>query len=153
MLPAGYVAHRINGRIRIRIPSKRRDFSYFESLQQKLKACEGVDALQANPLTGGVLLLHHANLPSIAQFAEQNQLFILTEEAPTGPVSQQIAQRFQVIDQRLQAFSAGKIDLSGAAFFGLTTLGLFQLLRRNVAPAGLTLLWYAISVLPKRRGT
>lgn len=95
-------------------------------------------------------MLHHTDVPSIADYAERNELFKLAPLAASVPVSAQIAGRFGALDQRLQLFSGGKVDLSSTAFFGLAAAGLFQLLRRNVWPAGLTLLWYAVSLLPKQ---
>jgi len=151
MIPIGHVTHCIETRIRIRIPSKLRDAAYFAALGEKLKKCNGVDYLRVNPLTGSLLMLHHTDVPAIAQYAEQNELFKLVPIAPSAPVSSQIANRFISLDERLQLFSGGKIDLSSTAFFGLTVAGLFQLLRSNVWPAGLTLLWYAASVLPRRK--
>lgn len=150
LLPVGHVTHCIQTRIRIHIPSKQRDVAYFAVLGDKLSKCAGVDHLQVNPLTGSLLMLHHIDVPAISRYAEENELFKLVPIAPSAPVSAQIASHFSALDQRLQLFSGGKIDLSSTAFFGLTMAGLFQLLRRNIWPAGLTLLWYAASVLPKR---
>lgn len=152
MLPLALVDHDIQGRVRVRIPSKRRDASYFAFLEEKLKKCEGIDALQANPLTGGVLVLHHVDLPTIAQYAKQNELFALAERSSAAPVSLHVATQFRALDQGLQSATAGTIDLSSAAFVGLTLAGMYQLLRRNIWPAGLTLLWYATSVLPRANG-
>lgn len=150
MLPSAFVTHHMEGRIRLRIPSQRRNSAYFGTLQEKLSQCEGVDALRVNPLTAGLLILHHGDLETIGRFAEQNELFLLRPEDPSRlPVSVQISARFSSVDERLSRVSGGKLDLAAAAFFGLTLAGLFQLLRRNIWPAGLTLLWYAVSVLPK----
>jgi hypothetical protein len=146
------VTHDIPGRVRIRIPSKQRDASYFALLEEKLKKCDGIDALQANPLTGGVLMLHHVDLPAIAQYAKQNELFALVERPSVAPVSVQVAARFRSLDRGLRSATAGSIDLSGAAFVGLTLAGMYQLLRRNIWPAGLTLLWYATSVVARAKG-
>lgn len=151
ILPTGHVAHCIRARMRILIPSKQRDAEYFAALADKLSKCAGIDHLQVNPLTGSLLLIHHADLPTIAQYAEQNELFELAPIADSAPVAVQIASRFGALDQRLQRFSGGKMDLSSTAFFGLAFAGLYQLLRRNVWPAGLTLLWYAASVIPKAK--
>ena len=114
-----------------------------------LGKCEGIESLQVNPLTGSVLLLHHVDLSIIARCAEQGEVFLLAQPVPALPVTQQIAVHFHSLDQRLQRTSGGKLDLGAAAFFGLTLAASYQLLRRNVWPAGVTLLWYAASLLPK----
>jgi hypothetical protein len=121
-------------------------------LEEKLKKCDGIDALQTNPLTGGVLVLHHVDLAAIAQYAERNELFVIAEPSSGGPISLQVAARFRSLDQGLRAASGGSVDLGSAAFVGLTVAGLYQLLQRNIWPAGLTLLWYATSLLPRARG-
>jgi Heavy metal associated domain 2 len=150
MLPLASVTHHMNGRLRIRIPSQRRNAVYFSALQEKLARCAGVQALQVNPLTAGVLIQHQGDMEIIRRFAEENQLFILSREASLHlPVARQISNEFASLDERLSRATGGKLDIASAAFLGLTCAGLFQLLRRHIWPPGFTLLWYAASVLPK----
>jgi hypothetical protein len=58
MLRSGSIAHRIPGRIRIRIPSAKGDSEFLEQARAALSALPGVLEVSCNPLTGSILVLH-----------------------------------------------------------------------------------------------
>jgi len=58
MLPSASIAHRIPGRIRIRIPSAKADSEFLEEARAALSALPGVLEVTCNPLTGSILVLH-----------------------------------------------------------------------------------------------
>lgn len=154
MLPAAYISHQIEGRMRIRIPSKRRDQDYFEVVTQRLRECEGIRALRINVLTGSVLIIHLLNVDTIAEYAERNGLFMLAPvEAVLTPIAQGISNRFHALDEQVRARTSGTLDLGGLAFFGLLAASAAQLARKNIWPAGATLLWYAAHLLPSAKSS
>ena len=53
-----HIVHRTATRLRIRVPARRLDHAYFGELQAKLVGCTGVRSVEANPLTGSVLIEH-----------------------------------------------------------------------------------------------
>lgn len=152
MLPAAYISHQIEGRMRVRIPSKRRDQDYFDFVTQRLRECDGILALRINYLTGSVLIIHGLDVDAIAAYAERNGLFTLAPvEVVVAPLAQGISNQFRVLDERLRAKTSGALDLGGLAFFGLVAASAAQLARKNIWPAGATLLWYAAHLLPSAK--
>ena len=59
-----HLLHRTATRLRIRVPGRRCDLGFFQTLKQKLQACEGVTAVEVNPLTSSVLIVHGGQLPA-----------------------------------------------------------------------------------------
>jgi hypothetical protein len=57
MPPSAYLVHRSRGRIRLRVPSRRRDLDYFLGLYEQLRHEPVVDEVTMNPVTAGVLVL------------------------------------------------------------------------------------------------
>lgn len=154
MLPAAYISHHIEGRMRVRIPSKRRDQDYFEVVTQRLRECDGIRALRINSLTGSVLIIHGLDVDAIAAYAERNGLFVLAPvEAVVAPIAQGISDQFRALDERLKAKTSGALDLGGLAFLGLVAASATQLARKNIWPAGATLLWYAAHLLPPAKSS
>lgn len=154
MLPAAYVSHHMEGRMRVRIPSKRRDQDYFDVVTQRLRECDGIRALRINYLTGSVLILHNLDVETIAAYAERNGLFALAPvEVVVAPIALGISNQFRVLDERLKAKTSGALDLGGLAFLGLVAASAAQLARKNIWPAGATLLWYAAHLLPSPKSS
>lgn len=154
MLPVAYIVHQIQGRMRIRIPSKRRDQGYLDAVAQKLRECEGIRSLETNALTGSILITHNLDSDTITAYLEQSGLFTLDPpEASITPFAQGVADQLHNMDDRLKAKTWGVLDFSGLAFLSLVLASAVQLTKRNVWPAGGTLLWYALSVLPSAKAT
>jgi hypothetical protein len=56
MLPTGYIAHHIPGRIRIRIPAARGDPGLLEQIRTIAESVPGVESVESNVTTGSVLI-------------------------------------------------------------------------------------------------
>lgn len=56
--PHADLVHRSRGRLRLRIPSKRRDLGYFVDLYEQLRPVPGISDLVVNPKTASVLVLY-----------------------------------------------------------------------------------------------
>jgi len=62
MIPSASIAHRVPGRIRIRIPSARADSEFLEKARAALASLPGVLEVTCNPLTGSLLVLHSPDI-------------------------------------------------------------------------------------------
>jgi len=58
MLPTGYVAHHIPGRIRIRFPAAQGDLGLLEQIRTAAESVSGVESVEWN-VTSGSVLIHH----------------------------------------------------------------------------------------------
>jgi len=54
-LPEARVCHLTTGRLRLRVPEKRRDNAFFRTVEQRLAGWDNVDRVEVNPLTASVL--------------------------------------------------------------------------------------------------
>ena len=156
MLPEAYITHSSQGRVRIKIPSRKGDRAFFSVLKDKLPDASeipGIQRIEMNPTTGSVLVVHDPNykMPDftvVTTFLEQQGLFKLGATGMSEPpVSRNIAKTFQGVNQRLADFTSGEIDLQSLAVLGLLGLGLFQLSRGQVMIPAISAFWYAATLL------
>jgi len=134
MLPEAYIAHVSQGRMRIKIPSRKGDRTFFSALKDKLPESSeipGIQRIEMNPTTGSVLVIYDPDykmpdLTVVTSFLEQQGLFKLgaTGNNSEPPVSRNIAKTFQGVNQKLTGFTSGEIDLQSLAVLGLLGLGL-----------------------------
>ena len=148
-LPEAGITHTISGRLRLRIPSKKGNNSYFESLEQKLSGCDGVQSVKANAVTAGVLLLHDADINSISKFAEENRLFLVKSLGSERTLLvNRIRNSFEDLNRRTKNLTGGELDVASAVFVSLVSVSIYQIARGNFfAPAWYTSLWYATNMV------
>jgi hypothetical protein len=89
MTTRAFVEHRVPGRVRLRIPSKRGDISFFESVVQKLSAHPSVGELSGNPHTGNLVIHHSGSADDILSHALD--LFELGELGEAEELSRAVA--------------------------------------------------------------
>jgi Heavy metal associated domain 2 len=146
MTPNGRITHRMNGRVRLRIPDRRRDSAYFARLKETLSRCDGVESVLVNPLTASALISGSAEADDIVVFAENSGLFRL-EARGFVPFAERLSHQLHQVDDRVREATSGQLDLSSAAAIGLLGATLWQVSRRRVLPEAVTILWYAASLL------
>jgi hypothetical protein len=137
------------GRTRIQIPACRSDVPYFERVMRELGAIEAVEGVDANPLTGSVLIHHGEDVNPIIEKALELQLFELgtPDSGQSGPVlSARVRAHLTEADRRIREATHGRLDFNGLAMVALVGAGTFQMLRGEVLPAGASLLWYALGL-------
>lgn len=148
MLPAGYIAHRIGDRVRVRIPERKGDAAYFMRVERDLSACERVMYVEANPLTASILLRYHGTNDDLRRDAISQGLFAITEmPPPVNPALTAATERIDQLDRFLQRSSNGSIDLLEAAFVGLIGASIVQVLRGQALGPASTLLAHALAIL------
>jgi len=151
MIPEAVLSHTSSGRSRIKVPSRKRDTSFFSALQDHFAHFEGVGQVEANALTGSVLFLHSVDLGKIAAFAEEQSLFRLRIiKSGTTALSGNIVKTFRDLDKGMKKFTGNELDVPGVAFVTLLGLGIYEIGSGNfAAPAWYTAFWYALNVFLK----
>jgi hypothetical protein len=157
MVPIAHICHAIAGRLRIRVPAKRRDTSYLLNAQQKLASLHGVDSVEANPITGTLLLHHHLNPQAIVEFARGQDLFTITTPDNTAArdsetVSERAYGALRALDQYVRGLSGGGTDFWGVIFLVMLGLGIKELIKGNISSPATTMLWYAVGALMLAQG-
>lgn len=150
-LDEAQLTHRIAGRLRIKLPARRRDAAFFSDLSRRLAQCDGVTDVHASPLTGSILIRHTTTVDAIATYADRHGLFSLRlsrvsseETAPARAhammhreparsarrkAGESHDDRERVQARRLSATLAG--------------LGTLQTVRGQIMAPAVTLFWYA----------
>ena len=141
----------------------RNDPDYFSRLKEYLSPLPGVDKVEANPLTGSVLILHQIDLKnldglkSVANYSEMAGLFkIMFPETGSNSfpnsVAQNVADTFAVFNDKVKGATAGALDIPTLAFMGLVGLSIVRLSQGVVGIPAITALWYASSILKDQLG-
>jgi hypothetical protein len=142
-----HICHLIPGRVRLRIPSRRGDIKYFTLVHRKLAALDGVQLVVVNPSTSSLLISHSLAVNRLIEYAKVENLFEVTPNRPSAPVSDIISEHARSVEQRLRALSFGRLDLSSLGFLVFLCLAIMQILRGQLFAPATTLLWYAIQAL------
>ncbi|MBI5236972.1 MAG: hypothetical protein HY887_00925 [Deltaproteobacteria bacterium] len=138
-------------RLRVKVPVKKDDAGYFESLKDKFAGLNGIAAVTVNPATSSVLFIHSSGYDSIAGFARDNGLFRIKDTRVShAPVSARIAEAFGAVDRRIKGFTSGDFDMASVAVLALVGFGIYQLSVGNfIAPAWYVAFWYAFNIFLK----
>lgn len=152
VLPEAYIRHASANRLRIGIPSKKNDASYFSKLQSFLIQEKTVNRIETNPLTGSILISGpKISTEKIAELAESGSLFRLafgTKSSHT--LSQPVIKSLSHLNQKVEGFSQGAYDLWELIFMGLLGFGIYEILKGNVkSPPWYTFFWYALGIYTK----
>lgn len=159
------IVHALPGRIRLKVAQVREDPTFASQLQQKLGAIQGVYKVEANPLTGSVLILYDAavttssdSLRALAEplshlfpgFEEKNLEPLLSASAngtnAPPPLADSIRTFFASLNTRVNSVTGGSADLRillPLALFLLGIRGLLSSEKRGV-PTWYDLLWFAL---------
>jgi|GEM_PF-1432982 len=152
MLERAHIHHELPSRLRLYIPSKRKDVPFFEHLQQVLGECDEVDGVVVNAATGSVVIHHHGTVDELAKFAKHHHLFQIEpkRKAPIEvqrPPAARIASRLRKLNHTITKHSNGQFDLGFLTACGLVALAFFQAGNRRVLPPAWTLISQALSVI------
>jgi hypothetical protein len=174
MAPIAIVEHRLPGRARLRIPSKRGEIPWFASLVRQLARHPEIDELRANPRTGSILIHHQDPLDLLELLATESSLIEIAASSPedmhqdvpqTGalaPVSGFLnttaaglgilaiyqATRGRAVGTALEHFwsAYGSVRTLGSPTLavGFAGLGLYQLMRGQLMGPAASLAYYAL---------
>jgi hypothetical protein len=148
--PTGNVVHALRGRLRVKVPDRRRNGAYFSAVAAELAGCPGVQSVEANALTASLLIVHDTENQTVAQFALDRGLLKM-DFSPARAAETTDAERWlgalSDASTRITAASGGRGDLTSALAGIFLILAVIQLARRQVAVPAVTALWYAIEAL------
>jgi hypothetical protein len=124
------VEHMMPGRIRLRFRSRRGETDFFQKLVTFLSEISLVDEVDANSLTGSVLIRHSASLDQLAFIAAQSGLL---------PVQDLSSALGDTPASRRQARNGSSVPMA----VGLFALALLQLTRGRVLGSASEQFWHA----------
>jgi Heavy metal associated domain 2 len=147
-LPAARISHFTARRLRIKVPEKRRDRTFFETVAERMATWDSIERVETNPLTASVLIYFSDPERLFVEAAAKNDLFEIDfdtafEDSGSPAVTQAAVQSFDTADHALRRWTANQIDMRGVLFVLLLAGGVVQLLRRRLDAPAPTLLWYA----------
>ena len=109
-LPA-ILEHLTAERARLRLPKLRRDRDAFDRLATATAALPGVQAVEANPLTAGMLIRHGGDFAAIAVAAKAAGLFSLEEAERAPDMLKELRARMKHLERGLRQHSEGALDI------------------------------------------
>jgi len=147
--PKASLVHHMPGRTRFRIDCKRNDPGYFDSVADRLRQMPGVTRVDTNSHTGSVLVQHEDHLDDLlgAIFGDSELAKLLDFVLSAPPIAQRLRSEITVIDNVVQRFSGGDLDLGTVASFGLLGLAALQLVVGLQVSGAVSLAWYAAELV------
>src|ERR1051326_377504 len=152
-LPKARLCHLSAGRLRLRIPEKRHDLGFFDTVRRRLAAWDSIETIEVNPLTASVLIRFSNPAALFAESAAKNDLFEVSREEltaaaePPRKLTDQAVDAITRGDAAIRRWTAGTADIRTAVFVGLLGGAVLQVYRGSIAAPAATLLWYAADVL------
>ncbi|MFN3594155.1 MAG: hypothetical protein ACK4TK_05665 [Thiobacillaceae bacterium] len=148
MLPEAVIAHRLPGRLRLRL-DRQRAGPVLLAVAEKLQACPGIRSVTVNPLTGSLLILHATGEDEILRYAESHALFSVRPTSG-GEARTDATAGLRALSQGVRQVTGGTLDLDGLLMLALTGLALQQAIEGNVMVPAAALLWnaYTLSRMP-----
>lgn len=148
------ISHASKGRLRLRIPSKKRNGVFFEHLYSEITKLPGLTQVQVNPLSGSILIVHTKLPDEISAWLHSQANLTSKNNALLHPnnVHKAISGTFEEVNGRIRGFTKGELDIPTLSFIALLTVGIYQISRGNfTAPAWYTALWYALNIFLKSK--
>lgn len=152
MAPEALIVHKTDDRLRIRIPSKKGNTSYFEDVSSAFSGSGGFERMTANAATGSLLFTGEGiDAKAIAALAGKKSLFRLeSHDHKEKPVAYHIAEPIGQLSAFLSKCTVGQLDMPTIAFLALLGVGIRQIVTGNFrSPPWYTAFWYAFGVFSK----
>lgn len=152
MIPEAYVSHQSLGRVRIKVPAKRGNETYFAHLRNSFEECEGIGTIDVNPITGSILFTHTIDFKILKEYVAEKNLFALMMNYSPPLFNSRIKTRFNTFDNRIKTFTGKEIDIPGIASLTLLGLGVSQITAGKAqALPWHAAFWYALNVFLMRK--
>ena len=151
MTTKAHVVHHLPGRVRLRVPSRRRQPAFFHDVKKRLEGLDAVSSVSVNPTSGSVLIRYDGELEQLlGQAATIGLLELLevTTDLPfLEPVAEQLIGRLGHIDQTISKNTQGVLDGRSALLAGFLVAAVVQAFRGSLLGPAVPLLWYAAQAL------
>ncbi|MFO8003117.1 HMA2 domain-containing protein [Thioalkalivibrio sp.] len=146
-----YLVHKAPGRLRLRLPEMRGQIPFFRDVVTRISSLEDIEAVRANPDTGGVLILHRRDAQQ-AVLDRVASVVNLTEEeyVPPSTFSRAVT-GLGKLDEVIARETRGGSSLSSVIFLVLVGMALAQIGRGQVMAPAASLLWYALDLTRVKR--
>ena len=152
MTPDAYVIHQSFCFLLIKVPSKRGDEAYFTKTSDSFQGCEGIEAINTNPVTGSIVFTHTGDFRTIREYGEKRNLFTMKTNASLPRFNGRLKTRFNTFDDRIKRLTGKEIDISGIASLTLLGLGVSQITAGNAqAMPWHAAFWYALNLFLMRK--
>jgi hypothetical protein len=146
MLPRAYVVHRLGGRMRLKVPEKRKDAQWLAETAERLERLAGVEGVQTAPMTGS-LLIHCEDSGELEELVSQSKLFQLTPgPIPKRPALEPLVRGVAHSDHKTERHTLGGGDLRTLLSLVFVALAIVQLVRGQIWVPAISLLWYAATL-------
>src|SRR5579872_3715897 len=116
-LPEARVVHATTRRLRLKIADRRRDEAFFGEVEKQLGGWDSIERVEANPLTGSVLVHFTEPAGLFAENALKNRLFAVSYKELTAgaddaaSLTEWAAHRVGDADQAVRRWSGGTADI------------------------------------------
>jgi hypothetical protein len=151
MIPEAHASHRMPCRLRVKIPSKKGDVSYFSALAERLSECPAVQEIRVNPRIGSALILHKGDAKTVSEFAKEHDVFHLKRaKRAQKTLFAEVAHTFGGYNRNLRKWTDGELDIQSLVFLSLVVSGIWEIARGNLTmPAWYTAFYYALGVFTR----
>jgi hypothetical protein len=136
------VVHRLPHRIRLRLPEKRHDASFFSALISKVQEINGVTSTKANPATGSLLLEFSCSTDELVDRLREHDVSVVLQTIQRGatPRTGSVELHRQLPIPIVTGRNINPMFMAGAAF---ALIGAIQAIRGRILIPSATALWYA----------
>lgn len=155
MMPDAEVVHSSKGRLRVRVPSRKGDPLFWETIADKFSGCPGVEDVEVNPRTASILFVHETDSAAIMAFAASQGIFLAEGKKPAREypaIYDGLTESFDKVDGTIKKFTGNELDLSSLSFMALVGAGIYKIAKGDFsAPAWYTAFWYGFNIFLKSR--
>lgn len=146
-----YLVHKAPGRLRLRVPEMRGEIPYFRDVVARISSLEDIEAVRANPDTGGVLILHRRDTQQAVLDRVASVVNITEEEYVPPSTFSRAVTGLGKLDEVIARETRGGSSLSSVIFLVLVGMALAQISRGQVMAPASSLLWYALDLTRVKR--
>ncbi|WEX89898.1 hypothetical protein PZN02_005230 [Sinorhizobium garamanticum] len=133
MLPIAFLEHESPGRVRLKVPSKRGDASFFQGVERDLADNGVIGVLKTNHQTGSITIWHTGDIDALRDDAAARRIFELRAERP-GTSARAVVRALK---------PGGDTGLLKATGAGLIGFGLLQVLRGQTLGTASEFFWHS----------
>ncbi|KJR43829.1 hypothetical protein MCHI_000287 [Candidatus Magnetoovum chiemensis] len=157
-MPEAYINHITNNRLRLKIPNRKRNLQFLETVKEGLLKHDNIVHVDVNPITASALVVFNSNITtdSLDEFvkycADSDIVDITLGKDKNTRVNHWFYDRFSAVNRKVSVLSSGDTNLSDLFYVGLIMTGVYQIFRGNIGlPAWYTAFWYAFGIFGKSR--
>jgi hypothetical protein len=143
------LGHSPPGRKRVKIDEKRGD-AILCDVGKELAGCDGVVAVETNPLTGTALISHATDDTGLWDYVIEHELFHLgeNETAVRTLPRPAITRGTRTAEHTSYTKSGRRSDIRWLIFLAMIGMGVVQTMEGNIAVPAIGAFWYAFGILP-----